>query len=207
MKAINRKTFFVLRLVSFITSMFPFTFYMFFTYKDDTYRFKSFFGITPRITVWLMIVIQVLSIIYILIFYFRRINSCNENIVFAKFSEVKLERSNTSNYILANVLPIATIDLDTELKAWFLALILVFLGIMYIKNNLMNINPLYDLIGVKVYEGTAKFNIGNIDKGSGDIIVISKVKVNSNTESNSNIYELVEGYDNIFFCIKNRSTN
>ena len=183
----TRNTFFILRLVSFITSMFPFTFYMFFTYKNDYYKFKTFFNITPSFTVWVLMVIQIISIIYLVIFFKKKALSSNDNITYAKFSDLKSERSNTSNYVLANVLPIATLDLDTELKAWFLVLIVIFLGIMYVKNDLMYINPLYDIIGVKVYEGDARFNLNGIDNGSDSIIIISTIRMDIDTEFNTRL--------------------
>lgn len=192
----------ILKITSYISSMFPFSIYVFFLYMNDTYRFKYLFGITPQIAVWSLMIAQICSIIYVLYFYLYKIKKDGNNFINAKFYNLKAEKTNTSNYILANVLPIATVDLDTELKSIFIILILILLGIMYVKNNLYYINPLYDLLGIKVYQGDAKFDINGVNKGDEEILIITRSSLHNTTEDNINEYSIVKGGNSIYFHSK-----
>ncbi|NGT49048.1 hypothetical protein G6Z17_08485 [Clostridium perfringens] len=196
------KKYLLLRGTSYISSIFPFSIYMFLVYKDDNYKFYDVNFLTPKFAVWILLVMQVASWLYLFYFYKVRIKQKkNMNVFIAEFSEVRIERSNTSNYILANVLPIATIDLDSEMKSLFVIGILILLGIMYIKNNLYYINPIYDILGIKVYNGIAHLNVkGNgkyIDRGIREVVIISKKNLYANNNSE---YELIEGFDDVMFC-------
>lgn len=176
--------FLFIRIISFVSSIFPFSLYMFIEYNNDTYQFWGLWYITPKYAVYLLLIIQVISILY-MIYFFRfggvKRNSMNKKII--KVLELRKIKDGTTNYILANVLPIATIEMDNENKALFVIVLLTLLGYMYVRNNLLYINPIFDLIGVNVYECkcivyNANMSFENIYEG----IIISGISIYINNK-------------------------
>ncbi|WP_300347607.1 hypothetical protein [Clostridium sp.] len=182
----------MLKLASFISSMFPFGIYMFIEYYNDYYRFWGMKYLTPSIWSKISLGICVISTIYVIFFYKKIINNIDCSIKYIRVSNLKKEKANTTNYLLANVLPIATISMDTELKALFVIFLLIILGFMYIKNNLYSTNPIYDIIRVKVYEGTVE--ILDLDNTS---LILNKY--DTTIISNEDIFEFK---DNCYIAIE-----
>lgn len=118
----------------------------------------------------LQMTIQGLLVIY-LIFYFKVIlkNKKINNIETILIINSKQEKFNTSNYILSNILPIITLEISTDVYKYIFIILIAFLGVLYVNNNLHYINPLLDICGIKVYKAMVK--IGDSEKEREKIIL------------------------------------
>jgi len=176
---------------------------MFIEYCNDYYRFWGIKCLTPAIWSKISLGICIISTIYVIFFYKKIINNIDCSIKYIRVSNLRKEKANTTNYLLANVLPIATISVDTELKALFVIFLLIILGFMYIKNNLYSTNPIYDIIGIKVYEGTVE--ILDLDNSS---LILSKYETTIISkedifEFKDNCYVAINQEDSFFIKGKN----
>lgn len=141
---------FLLKLTSFISSMFPFGLYLLLNYYKD---YNLAFNLIPiNIIIYIIIVIILLSCIYVVYFFKISIKSNRHNRANYSFKNLVQERTNTSSYLLSNVLPVITLETDSIKNILFLIALLVLLGFMYIKNDLYFINPLFDILNIKVYQ-------------------------------------------------------
>lgn len=187
----------LLKITSFISSMFPFIIYLTLKYWNSTEGFDICNYVTPKRIVILILGLCILSILYIIIFYnFFIKNNDNVNYKRIKLSKgISKEKTNTSDYLLANVLPVVTLEMDEVYKIIFIIIIVILLGIMYIKNNLYYINPLYDLIDVKIYSGEVTIvDNNNVEQKDINKMIISKI--NLYTFKNK-YYKAIEGIDTI----------
>lgn len=118
----------------------------------------------------LQMTIQGLLVIY-LMFYFKVIlkNKKINNIETILVINSKQEKFNTSNYILSNILPIITLEISTDVYKYIFIILIAFLGVLYVNNNLHYINPLLDICGIKVYKAMVK--IGDSEKEREKIIL------------------------------------
>lgn len=185
----------ILKITSFISSLLPLTVFLFLKYINNYRVFHSIKLLTPSNIVIFLIVIQVISISYVIIYYKYFINRRNNNYIKIRISNVKQEKSNTSNYLLSNVLPIISLDFKDMAGLTFVVLIIIFLAFMYVKNNLYYINPLYDIIGIKVYSCTIKL----LNDNDQEVREINKtlISIVNLYEFNNNKYEAIENVDTI----------
>lgn len=189
----------ILKITSFISSMFPLIVFLLLKYynKFSFYKHKKSI-VSPHQIVIFLFVIEMLSVIYVIIYYkviiksrgFKRYN----NIILVHLTNLQQEKINTSNYLLANVLPIISLQYDNFANVFFVIFIIMFLAFMYIKNNLYYINPLYDLLNIKAYNSKiTKINNDNTTKELNKII-ISTIDL---YEFTNNEYDAIENFDNI----------
>lgn len=197
----------LMKICSFISSMFPFVVYIFLKYGNDrTYLIKNKFNnkilqyvinlATPRNIAISIIIITCISIVYVIYFFRVRINNNKRNsyLNIQIHGELVQDKTNTSNYLLANVLPIITLETDEMYKVIFLVILIILLGFMYIKNNLYYINPLYDLMKIKVYTAEVVVIKKNKVVDEIDKVIISTVNL---YDFKNHTYSCVEGVDNI----------
>ena len=152
----SSKNILLLKISSYISSMLPFGLYLFISYYNDQYKFWGVSLLTPSLGSLIILICSVISSIYVIIFYkyiIKKIDYSNE---YVQILNLKKEKSNTTNYLLANVLPIIGISMDTEYKSLFVIFIVFILGFMYIKNDLYSTNPLYDFLNINIYTCTVK---------------------------------------------------
>lgn len=206
----KRKTnnYILMKSCSFISSMFLVVLYLTMQYSGNnevliSFRFKNNYLlneaiklITPVNICRLLIVAEVLSVIYI-IYFFKvrpRIKRKNNYLRLKIKGNIIQDRSSTTSYLLANVLPIITLELDRGYKIIFFILLILILGYMYIKNNLFYINPLYDLLNIKIYSGVLETVNERSTPREINKVIISTVNL---YEFKDRIYIGIEGVDNI----------
>ncbi|WP_286904407.1 hypothetical protein [Clostridium sp. UBA1652] len=198
---LRAKKYTVLKIASFITSMLPFSVYIILKYWDNSFKVLDVKFITPQIGAFILVIIEIFSLVYVIIFYKRDIfNQEKYNYVSVKVDNLIQDKINTSNYVLANVLPLVSIELNDYVNLIFTYILIVFLGFMYIKNNLYYINPLYDLIGLKVYSCTIsqKLDNGKYSNRKEIKTIITSISI---YEINNKDYCIING-DDIAFVIK-----
>lgn len=185
----------ILKITSFISSLLPLTVFLFLKYINNNRVFHNIKLLTPNNIVILLCIIQVISISYVIIYYKYFVNRRNNNYIKIRISNVKQEKSNTSNYLLSNVLPIISLDFKDMAGITFVVLIIIFLAFMYVKNNLYYINPLYDIIGIKVYSCNVKL----LNDNDQEVKEINKtlISIVSLYEFNNNRYKAIENVDTI----------
>lgn len=185
----------ILKITSFISSLLPLTVFLFLKYINNNRVFHNIKLLTPNNIVIFLGVIQVISILYVVIYYKYFINRRNNNYIKIRISNVKQEKSNTSNYLLSNVLPIISLDFKDMAGITFVVLIIIFLAFMYVKNNLYYINPLYDIIGIKVYS----CNIKLLNDNDQEVKEINKtlISIVNLYEFNNNRYKAIENVDTV----------
>lgn len=197
-----------MKVCSFISSMALVVFYLAMQYRRNntiliSFRFKKIILlndfirlITPNNICMILILVEIFSIIYIFYFFKIRVKNNNRN----NYLPVKIkgnithDRASTTGYLLANVLPIITLELDKGYKVIFFILLIFALGYMYIKNNLFYINPLYDFLNVKVYSGVLETVNERSTAREINKVIISTVNL---YEFKDREYIAIEGIDNI----------
>lgn len=143
---------FWLKISSFITSMLPLGIYLIIKYRSDNeYAFLNIKYITARNSAFLFFIIEIISFIYLIYFFQRIKKSTNVNRSDYNLTNIEQQKTNTSDYLLANVLPVVTLQLDSVESSIFFIILIILLGIMYIKNDLYYINPIYDFLNIKTY--------------------------------------------------------
>ncbi|KFX55793.1 hypothetical protein KU41_15300 [Clostridium botulinum] len=151
-----------MKITSFISSMFPLSAFLVLKYNNN---YKVILKYIPvNIIINLIFTITLLSLIYIIFFFKIRIPKGHFNRKQYHLRNIVQERTNTSSYLLSNVLPVITLEMDNMYNIIFLIILIFLLGFMYIKNNLFYINPIYDLINIKVYTSQVFENNSNNSK-------------------------------------------
>ncbi|MBU3106967.1 hypothetical protein [Clostridium gasigenes] len=139
----------LVKIASFITSMFPLSLFLVLKYYNE---YTLFLGKIPRnIFANTLFIIEIFSIIYIIYFYKFKKTKGAVNVDKYHFENIIQQKNNTTNYLLANVLPVITLELDKTYNFIFFIVLFFLLGYMYVKNNMVHINPLYDFMNVKIY--------------------------------------------------------
>jgi hypothetical protein len=170
----------ILKIASFISSLFPLSVYLFIKYFGNEKAFNNNGLLTPNNTALVLVLFEVASVFFVIYYYKVYLKSNNNNFIKIKLSNIQQEKANTTSYLLSNVLPIISLDFSDVAGVTFAILLVLFMGIMYLKNNLYYINPLYDLIGVKTYNAT----IISIDDDDNKIKELHKTLI-----STINLYE------------------
>lgn len=201
----------LMKVCSFISSMFLVSFYLVMQYSDNNkiliaFKFKKviLFNkfielITPNNICRLLMIVEILSILYLIYFFKIRIknNSKNNYLPVKVKGNITQDRASTTGYLLANVLPIITLELDKGYKVIFFILLVSALGYMYIKNNLFYINPLYDLLNIKVYSCMLETVNERTKPKPINKVVISTINL---YEFKDRIYLGIESTDNVIIC-------
>lgn len=143
------------KLVSFITSLFPLSLYIWLNNKGDTRVIKGLEQL-DWLTVERIAIAQILVQLIALLIFFSLFMICikfGTNINKTKYylTDISKDKSNTTSYLLSNVLPIIAFDITTLNDLIFLAVLIIALAFMYIRNNLYYINPLYDILKINSY--------------------------------------------------------
>lgn len=193
LNSFRQEKLYLLKLSSFITSMFPLSIFLCLKYFKD---YKLFLGIIPRnIFVNLFMGMEIIALIYVIYFYKLKCKSSQLNILNKELKDVSQERTNTSSYLLSNVLPVITLEIESNYNFIFVFILILLLGFMYIKNRLFFINPLYDIVNIKTYSGEAR-DVGSINFSRKTIISLVNIY-----EFTNNNYEAIE-YGDILIVIK-----
>lgn len=193
-----------LKLFSFISSMFPLSIYLLLTYYNDNYAIGGIKYFTPKVVSALILLCEIISIVYVIFFYFHLLKKISKT----KGREVEIknpvqEKTSTSNYLLANILPIITLDYNKTPIVILTIFLIITLCFMYIKNNLYYINPIYDIFNIKVYTCDIKFPGGTEKKP----IVKRKtvISINNLYDFERTKFLIVEDVDIVF--VVNECTN
>lgn len=176
----SRENILLLKITSFISSMFPLSLFLLLKYGKNNK--KLFMDIEAKHIVVFIFIVELISILYIIYFYKWKTNKGAFNVKDYHLKEIRLEKTNTSNYLLANVLPIITLDMEKRYSLIFYICLIILLGFMYIKNNLYYINPLYDILNIKVFSASVYYK----DKLNPEITFI--ISMISLYEFDNNIY-------------------
>lgn len=140
---------YLMKIASFISSMIPLSVFIELKYYNN---YEIIIKYVPvNILVNSIFSITILSLIYIIYFFKISIpkGSFNRNIY--RIDNIVQEKTSTSTYLLSNVLPVVSLGMDNMYNIIFMIILILFLSFMYIKNNMYYINPIYDLINIKVY--------------------------------------------------------
>lgn len=70
-----------------------------------------------------------------------------------KFSNIKNIDFNHLTFIATYILPLLAFSLDGIRDMIFMIVLLVFIGVIYIKTNLYYLSPVFILFGIKIYSG------------------------------------------------------
>ena len=148
----RRENLYLMKLTSFISSMFPFSVFLILKYYDN---YEMIFKYIPiNVMVNSILVVTLISIGYVFYFFKIKIKNDKKNKLNKEkyhLENIMQEKTNTSSYMLSNVLPVVTLDMDNKASIIFMIILIILLAFMYIKNDLYYINPMYDLINIKVY--------------------------------------------------------
>ncbi|WP_270215275.1 hypothetical protein [Clostridium butyricum] len=197
MNILNRyrtQNLYFMKIASFISSMFPFSVFIVLKYQHNYNVVLKYIHI--NILVNSIFLITILSSLYVIYFLKMKIFSRNFNRKQCHLKNINQEKTNTSSYLLSNVLPVVTLEMDSMNNVIFVSILILLLAFMYIKNNLYYINPIYDLINIKVYKADVFENQRNNCK---NLFIISCVTL---YEFNNNHYEGIR-FGEILFITKN----
>jgi Ca2+/Na+ antiporter len=90
---------------------------------------------------------------------------------------LKLEKINYEHltFLATYIIPLITFDFEKERYVFVLAVLLVIMGVIYIKTDLFYANPSLALLGFNIYKVNIKISDEEIKEG---VIVISRKKLN-----------------------------
>lgn len=196
LNSFRRQNLWLIKLTSFISSMFPFSLFLLIKYYNN--HNKVVWIINVNNIVFMVSLITILSIIYMIYFYKIKVanySNSNLNMVNFTFKNLIQEKTNTTGYLLSNVLPVVTLDMESYEGVIFIVVLLVLLAVMYIKNNLFYINPIYDILNIRIYNAECYAEGSNTPKCK---FIISLIPIYEFGNTNSNVvtrYKSVEFED------------
>ncbi|MGN7410612.1 anti-phage protein KwaA [Sporosarcina sp. SAFN-010] len=125
-----------------------------------------------------LIIMNIVSLFSLLlfslgIFFFYRfkykLSGSQQNIIIVK----KIENKNYEHltFLTTYIIPLIAFDLTQIRYSIVLLLLLIAIGMMYVKTNMFYTNPTLALLGYKIYKIDAQFRTGDIKPG---IILISR---------------------------------
>lgn len=93
----------------------------------------------------------------------------------------KIENRNYEHltFLTTYIIPLIAFDLTKTRYAIVLLLLLIAIGMIYVKTNIFYTNPTLALLGYKIHKIEAQFRTGEIKQ---DIIIISRESVNLNDQ-------------------------
>lgn len=125
-----------------------------------------------------MLLLNICLICLVKYYYSKQLSQKDmSEIVF--ISSIKKDRTLTTQYLLSNVLPIISLEYDKYYMIIFTVFLLSGLYIMYLKNNLFYMNPIFDFCNINVYTAdVCKIDRYTQEKGSiSEMIIISNEKL------------------------------
>lgn len=168
------------KIASYISSLLPLGIYCLIKYRGSN---KSIFfqnwlsWISPQNLSIGFMLLQIISAIFVIILL--KIKNKETNAKSYTIKSVSQEKTATSNYILSNIIAVISMGYDVE-GVIFSILLLVGIGIIYYKNNLYYINPLYDILNIKIYTCDIQEFHGKLDNDNyiyKNIMILSKHKI------------------------------
>lgn len=154
----RRENLCLIKFTSFISSMFPFSLFLILKYHDNNIVLLKHIPLLKNIKLNLIVIfiflITLISVGYVFYFFKIKIKNDRKNKLNKEkyhLRDIVQEKTNTSSYLLSNVLPVITLDMDNKENIIFMIILIILLAFMYIKNDLYYINPLYDLINIRIY--------------------------------------------------------
>lgn len=127
-------------------------------------------NIIPTISLFFFI----LGIIFLKRFEYKLSGSQQSNITVKKIENRNYEHL---TFLTTYIIPLIAFDLTKTRYAIVLLLLLIAIGMMYVKTNIFYTNPTLALLGYKIHKIEAQFRTGEIKQ---DIIIISRESVNLN---------------------------
>jgi hypothetical protein len=127
------------------------------------------------------IVIPVICLVFLLwgIYEFKRFKFDIEGSTNIPFKLVKVESINYEHltFLATYIIPLVTFDFESVRYLIVLALLLIFMGVIYIKTDLFYANPSLALLGFHIYKADGLFKG---DDTRENIIIITRSKLNKN---------------------------
>lgn len=90
-----------------------------------------------------------------------------------KFTEIKNIDFNHLTFIATYILPLLSFTLNDNRDIFFMIILLIFIGAIYIKTNLYYLSPVFILFNIKIYSATD-------ESGEEKIIMTREKKMNKN---------------------------
>ncbi|MGE7599922.1 anti-phage protein KwaA [Lysinibacillus fusiformis] len=140
----------------------------------------SFIGVKKLISMNIIPIIALLFFILGIIFLKRfkyKLSGSQQSTITVK----KIENRNYEHltFLTTYIIPLIAFDLTKTRYAIVLLLLLIAIGMMYVKTNIFYTNPTLALLGYKIHKIEAQFRTGEIKQ---DIIIISRESVNLNDQ-------------------------
>lgn len=140
----------------------------------------SFIGVKKLISMNIIPIIALLFFLLGIIFLKRfkyKLSGSQQSTITVK----KIENRNYEHltFLTTYIIPLIAFDLTKTRYAIVLLLLLIAIGMMYVKTNIFYTNPTLALLGYKIHKIEAQFRTGEIKQ---DIIIISRESVNLNDQ-------------------------
>ncbi|MDT2673281.1 hypothetical protein [Enterococcus dongliensis] len=126
---------------------------------------------------WGLIVLFCFSLIGCLLFFFVY---TKKNGVKSKMNDAEFVREDTMGYIVTYIVPILSIQVDSQRSLIVNLLLFVIIGTFYVKNDQIFMNPIYNLFN---------YNVFSTEKGI-YITKISKYKLKNIVRYNLDVYKI-----------------
>lgn len=113
--------------------------------------------------------------------------------------QIKVEKIKNVNYehilfLTTYIIPLLSFDVSNGKYLLLLVVLLISIGIIYIKTNLFYANPTLALLNYRIYKITGSRNVELKKDYYRDIIIITKTKIQTNNE-----IQLILLSDNIYY--------
>ena len=126
---------------------------------------------------WGLIVLFCFSLIGCLLFFFVY---TKKNGVKSKMNDAEFVREDTMGYIVTYIVPLLSIQVDSQRSLIVNLLLFVIIGTFYVKNDQIFMNPIYNLFN---------YNVFSTEKGI-YITKISKYKLKNIVRYNLDVYKI-----------------
>lgn len=166
------------KFASYISSLILVSIYVFFLFSDKE-KIVSIPYINIKFNIYtlrfVLLIIVLAMLIYFFVYLFIIIDSKKQNnIVEIEIIELQQEKFNSLNFLFSNILPVVTLNLNEDCNVILCIVLLIVLGYIFIRNDMFYINPLYDIVGVRIYEALVLANGATIPRKT---ILISRKKI------------------------------
>lgn len=125
-------------------------------------------------------IISTIALLYSIIVYIKfQINLGSSTDL--PFTIKKIENSSYENltFLATYIIPLISFDFDNNRQLIILAILLIVMGIIYIKTDLFYANPSLALLGFKLYKADGSFKNGERN----DIILITRERLSLNDKA------------------------
>ncbi|WP_249960691.1 anti-phage protein KwaA [Histophilus somni] len=125
-------------------------------------------------------IISIIALLYSIIVYIKfqiALGSSTD----LPFTIKKIENSSYENltFLATYIIPLISFDFDNNRQLIILAILLIVMGIIYIKTDLFYANPSLALLGFKLYKADGNFKNGERN----DIILITRERLSLNDKA------------------------